>query len=116
MQACDNNKRDANRGIMNNVDKSLNKEDGYWSKIFGPSKQNKDYRDPYNANGYRDGPSKVLDLRNIEREDEKRSDYDKHNYSISRRRVPDRHEKQTVGEYDLFEEYDELPKKRNNLF
>lgn len=101
MPACDNTKKDANWKIMNNVDKSLNKEDGYWSKIFGSSDQNKIYQDPFDRNKYDNKNPKVLDLRNIERETVKKSEYDKHNYSISRRRINDRFEDQSIGDYDL---------------
>jgi hypothetical protein len=76
MPACDNRNKNANWKIMNNVDKSLNKEDGCWNKFFGNSDKNKIYQDPLDRKRYDNNIPKVLDLRNIEKETVKKSEYD----------------------------------------
>jgi hypothetical protein len=104
-----NNYRHNNRGIMEDVEQSLEKEQSFWN-IFGGNR-----RDPYNPRGVKmDRNTKVIDIRNVgSNEDHKQLNYDKHTYSYSSKRHLDTENKENFGDYDLIEEYDEVPIKRN---
>lgn len=108
--------RNPNSRLMDKIENSIERKKGSFWNIFGGRDDKEDYRykDQIRVarDHYYDSNIKVVDLRNVGKWEDSRL-----GYSLSSAKYMNTREKERVGDYDLIEEYSELPtKSKHDLF